>query len=761
METKKIKEIIKKMTLEEKVSICSGSDFWHTTAIERLGIPAVMVSDGPHGLRKQDLEADHLGINNSIKAVCFPTGVALASSFDTDLVYKVGQAIGSECQAESVACILGPANNIKRSPLCGRNFEYLSEDPYLSGKIAAAHINGVQSQGVGTSLKHFCANNQEFRRNSYDSRVEERAFREIYLKAFEIAVKESKPWTLMCAYNMINGIQASENKRILTDILRDEWGFEGIVMSDWGAVKDRAKGIAAGLDLEMPCSYGANDKVVIDAINDGSLDEKDLDKCVERILDFVYKAVENHKSDVVFDREKDHILARDVAKECMVLLKNDNNVLPLESTDYVLFVGGFIDAPRFQGGGSSHINSYKIDTMRYATMGNFKVMYEEGFSPKDDIYDEKLYNRALEAAKDADKVVVFAGLPDSFESEGYDREHMNLPEVQNRLIEDIAKVCPHVVVVLENGSPVDMPWFDKVEGILETYLAGEGVGVATVQILYGNANPSGRLAETFPLRVEDNPAYLEFGGDSNVIEYREGLYVGYRYYTKKKMPVRFPFGYGLSYSEFEYGKLEIDKTSMKDNEKVTVSIDITNKSNIMGKEVVQVYVEADVKDSAIRRPVRELRAFTKVAIEPGEKKTVTFELDKSAFAYYDTEICDWYTEPGDYKIEICKNADEVIGYKRINVVPKKAKKPVYTVNTIYKELIADKKAWKIAKPYFDKYLQMGALSDSGDDAAKEAFGGEDCASKFIQDTTLRNVVNMGTGSVSYEEMMELLEKLNK
>lgn len=761
MEVKKIKAIVKKMTLEEKVSICSGSDFWHTTAIERLGVPAVMVSDGPHGLRKQDLEADHLGINNSIKAVCFPTGVALASSFDTELVYKVGQAIGNECQAENVACILGPANNIKRSPLCGRNFEYLSEDPYLSGKIAAAHINGVQSQGVGTSLKHFCANNQEFRRNSYDSRVEERAFREIYLKAFEIAVKESKPWTLMCAYNMINGIQASENKRILTDILRDEWGFEGIVMSDWGAVKDRAKGIAAGLDLEMPCSYGANDQVVIDAINDGSLDEKDLDKCVERILDFVFKSVENHKSEAIFDREKDHILARDVAKECMVLLKNDNNVLPLESTDYVLFVGGFVDAPRFQGGGSSHINSYKIDTMRYATMGNYKVMFEEGFSSKDDVYDEKLYNRALEAAKDADKVVVFAGLPDSFESEGYDREHMNLPEVQNRFIEDITKVCPHVVVVLENGSPVDMPWCDKVEGILETYLAGEGVGVATVQVLYGNANPSGRLAETFPLRVEDNPSYLEFGGDSNVIEYREGLYVGYRYYTKKKMPVRFPFGYGLSYSDFEYGKLEIDKTSMKDNEKVTVSIDITNKSNIMGKEVVQVYVEPDIKDSAIRRPVRELRAFTKIAIEPGEKKTVTFELDKSAFAYYDTDICDWYTEPGDYKIEICKNADEVIGYKRINIVPKKAKKPVYTVNTIYKELIADKKAWKIAKPYFDKYLQMGALSDSGDDAAKEAFGGEDCASKFIQDTTLRNVVNMGTGSVSYEEMMELLEKLNK
>lgn len=761
MEAKAIRSLIKKMTLEEKVSICSGSDFWHTTAIERLGIPAVMVSDGPHGLRKQDLKADHLGVNNSIKAVCFPTGVGLASSFDTELVYKVGQAIGSECQAENLACVLGPANNIKRSPLCGRNFEYLSEDPYLSGKIAAAHINGVQSEGVGTSLKHFCANNQEYRRNCYDSRIEERVFREIYLRAFEIAVKESQPWTVMCAYNLVNGIQASENKRILTDILRDEWGFKGLVMSDWGAVRNRAKGIAAGLDLEMPSSCGANDKVVIDAVNDGSLKEEDLDKCVERILEFVYKSIENHKDGVTFDRERDHLLARDVAKDCMILLKNDNNVLPLSGTDYVLFVGGFVDNPRFQGGGSSHINSYKVDTIRYATQGNSKILYEEGFSAKEDVLDEKKFNRAIEAAKDVDKVVIFAGLPESFESEGYDRDHMNLPKVQNDLIYEIAKVCPHVVVVLENGSPVELPWIDEVEGVLETYLAGEGVGVATMQILFGHENPSGRLAETFPIRMEDNPSYLEFGGDSNVIDYREGLYVGYRYYTKKKMPVRFPFGYGLSYSTFEYGKLCIDKTQMKDNEKVTVMVDITNKSDIFGKEVVQVYVEPDIPQSPVRRPVRELKAFTKVALNPGEKKTVTFELDKSAFAYYDTDLSDWYTLPGDYKIEICKNADEIIGYKRINVTPKKAKKPVYTDNTIYTEFKADKKAWKLAKEYYDRFLTDSALAQEGDDAAMEAFGGENCAGRFILDTTIRSVVNMSTGAVSYEEMTELLEKLNK
>lgn len=568
MDKKKIQALVKKMTLEEKVSMCSGSDFWHTQAIERLGIPDVMVSDGPHGLRKQDLKADNLGVNNSIKAVCFPTGAGLAASFDTELVYKVGEVIGNECQAEDLATILGPANNIKRSPLCGRNFEYLSEDPYLSGKIAAAHIKGVQSQGVGTSLKHFCANNQEYRRHSYDSRIEERAFREIYLRAFEIAVKEAKPWTVMCSYNLVNGTQASENKRILTDILRDEWGFDGIVMSDWGAVRDRAKGIAAGLDLEMPSSGGSNDQVVIDAINNGSLKESDLDKCVVRILEFVYKAIENHNPEAVWDKDKDHLIARDVASNCMVLLKNENKVLPLEGTDVVLFVGGFAKTPRFQGGGSSHINSTKVDSMMLAVQGNSRIVYEEGYSSKDDVYDEKLVKRAIEQAKIVDKVVVFAGLPDSYESEGYDREHMKLPQVQNDLIEEITKVCEHVIVVLENGSPVEMPWIDKVEGVLETYLAGQGVGNATVQVLYGNINPSGRLAETFPLRLEDNPSYIEFGGDSNVIDYREGIYVGYRYYSKKKMPVLFPFGHGLSYCDFTYGKLSVSSTELTDRKSV-------------------------------------------------------------------------------------------------------------------------------------------------------------------------------------------------
>lgn len=761
MDNKKIKDLIRKMTLEEKVSMCSGSDYWHTQAIERLGIPEVMVSDGPHGLRKQNLEVENPGVNNSIKAICFPTGVCLASSFDVGLVERVGAAIGNECQAENLAAVLGPGNNIKRSPVCGRNFEYLSEDPYLSGKIAAAHINGVQSQGVGTSLKHFCANNQEYRRNSYDAKIEERAFREIYLKTFEIAVKESKPWTLMCAYNLVNGIQASENKRILTDILRDEWGFEGLVMSDWGAVRTRAKGIAAGLDLEMPSSEGAHDKFVIEAVKDGSLKESDLDKCVERVLTFVYKAIENHNDEAVWDKEKDHLLAREAAKECMILLKNENKVLPLEGTDAVLFVGGFAKTPRFQGGGSSHINCTKIDSILLAVQGNSRTSYAEGFHAKDDEYDEKLFKKALDKAKEADKVVVFAGLPDSYESEGYDRKHMELPKVQNDLIEALTDVCDHVIVVLQNGSPVTMPWINKVDAILESYLAGQGVGVATVQILYGNANPSGRLAETFPYALENNPSYLDFGSESNEINYREGIYVGYRYYTKKKMPVQFPFGYGLSYSTFTYGKLSIDRTQMADDEVVEVSVDVINESDIAGKEVVQVYIESDIPDSKIARPVRELKAFKKISLDAKGKETVTFILDKNAFAYYDTDLSDWYVEEGDYKIEICKNAEEVIAYKRIHVSPKKPKKVVYNENSIYKELMSDPKACKAAKKYFDKYLDNNIQSANADESANEAFGGEDVAAQFLQDLTLRGCVNMSSGKVTFEDMDEVLTKVNK
>ena len=755
----KIKSLIKKLTLEEKVSLCSGSDFWHTKEIERLGIPSVMVSDGPYGLRKQDYEAGANSVNTSIKAVCFPTGVSIAASFDTEVAGLVGQTLGDECQAENVAAILGPANNIKRSPLCGRNFEYYSEDPVLSGKMAAAFIRGVQSKGVGTSLKHFCANNQEYRRNSYDSQIDERTLREIYLRAFEIAVRESQPWTVMCAYNLVNGVQMSENKRLLTDILRNEWGFTGLVMSDWGAVRDRVKGIAAGLDLEMPYSYGAYDGLVTEAVRNGELDEADLDRCVERVLEFVYKAIENHDDSISWNKEEHHLIARDIANECIVLLKNEDRVLPIRNDDHVLFIGGFAKKPRFQGGGSSHINCESVDSILYAMQWNSKVIFEEGFSADDDSYDEARFARAVRAARNVDKVVIVAGLPDLYECEGYDRQHIDLPKVQNDLIEAVSEVSSHVIVVLENGSPVAMPWIDKVEAVLETYLCGEGVGVATARALYGKINPSGRLPETFPLRVEDNPSYIDFSGDCSKIEYREGIFTGYRYYSKKKMPVLFPFGFGLSYSTFSYGRMITDTDKMKDNETVEVSIDVINESKLPGKEVVQLYVAADIPNTKVRRPVRELRAFTKVYLDAHERKTVSFILDKSAFAYYDTEISDWYVEPGDYRIEICKNAEEVIDFKTVNVVPKKPKKQGYNENSVYKDIMEQPSAAKIAKPFFEKFLFTNPDSNSTDEVATEAFGSD--PEVFLRDTTLRNVVNMSFGRATYEDMRELIDKLNK
>ena len=743
----KIRSLVKKLTLEEKVSLCSGSDFWHTKEIERLQIPSVMVSDGPSGLRKQDPRSGIREVNNSIESVCFPAAVNLAASFDTDLVRTVGEAIGDECQAENVAAILAPGCNIKRSPLCGRNFEYYSEDPYLSGKTAAAYIKGVQSKGVGTSLKHFCANNQEFRRNSYDSRMDERTLREIYLKGFEIAVKESSPWTVMCAYNMVNGIQMSENKRLLTDILRKEWGFEGIVVSDWGAVRDRVKGIAAGLDLEMPGSGGTYDRLVIDAVRNKELAEEDLDACVERILDFVFKAAMNHDEGATWDKGKHHSLVRDIAGECMVLLKNENRVLPIKGSDYILLVGGFAKNPRYQGGGSSHIRSGNIDSILIGYQWNSKLIYEEGFSALDDKYDKARFERAVAAARDVDKVIVFAGLPESYESEGYDRKHMDLPQVQNDLIDAIAAINRNVIVVLENGSPVTMPWADKVEGILETYLSGEGVGVATALALSGKVNPSGRLPETIPLRLEDNPSYLNFAGDSSVIDYREGIFVGYRYYSRKKMPVRFPFGHGLSYSTFSYGMMTTDADKMLDNETLEVTVDVINESDVPGKEVVQLYVEADIPNTRIRRAVRELKGFCKVFLDAHERKAVSFILDKSAFAYYDEELSDWYVEPGDYRIEICRNADEVIMYKTVTVTPKKPKKPVYDENSVYKDIMEDSKAARIAKPFYEKHL-----------GSTEVFG--EHPEDSLADMTLRSVVNLGFGDFSYEEMSELINRLN-
>ena len=653
--------IIKNMTLKEKAALCSGADFWHTKEIERLGVPDLAMSDGPHGLRKQTetQDGDHLGLNDSVEAVCFPAACATASSFDRELMNYMGKLLGKECRAEHVSVLLGPAVNIKRSPLCGRNFEYMSEDPYLTGELAAAYIEGVQSENTGTSIKHFAANNQEHERMSVSAEVDERTMREIYLPAFEMAVKKAKPWTVMCSYNKINGTYASEDAWLLTDILRKEWGFDGFVMSDWGAVRDRVSGLDAGMDLEMPGSRGTNDEAIVRAVEEGRMQEEVLDRAVRRILRIVYRSREKKvEAPVVFDRERDHDAAAEIAKECIVLLKNDKAVLPLSQDEKVVFVGEFAEKPRYQGGGSSHIHSHRVETALRLKDDYGQIRYAKGFSSDEDIADAKLEEEALSAAEEADKVVVFAGLPDVFESEGYDREHMKLPKCQDRLIEKLSASGKPVIVVLHNGAPVEMPWIGSVQGVLEAYLGGEGIGKAVMDILYGKANPCGRLAETFPRRLEDNPSYLNFPGMDKKVSYAEGIFVGYRYYDKKKMDVLFPFGHGLSYTTFEYSNLKLSRIEMTPQDTVRVSLDITNTGKMEGKEIVQLYI-ADQTERAVR-PERELKNFAAVRLKPGETKQAVMELDYRSLAWYDQHSRRWRACSGKYRIMIGRSSRDIV-----------------------------------------------------------------------------------------------------
>ena len=755
MTADKIREIISKMTLEEKAAMCSGADFWHTEAVERLGIPASMVSDGPHGLRKQDQEGDHLGVNDSIKAVCFPAGCGTAASFNRELLVKMGEVLGEECQAEGVSVILGPAVNIKRSPLCGRNFEYYSEDPLVASEMAGALIHGVQSKHVGTSINHFLANNQETRRMSSDSRVDERTLREIYLAAFEGAVKKEKPWTVMCSYNKINGTYAAQNHKYLTEVLRDEWGFDGYVMSDWGAVNSRVEDLKAGLDLEMPTSMGANDKLIVGAVQSGELDESVVDTAVERILNIVFRYEENRDKQAVFDRDQDHEMARKVAEETVVLLKNEG-VLPLAENDQIAFIGKYAAKPRYQGGGSSHINSHKVTSAWDIAQAMGNVTYAQGFDDKEDKVDEKLFAEAVEAAGKAKAAVIFAGLPDAFESEGFDREHMAMPSCQNELIRQVSQVQPNTVVVLHNGSPVEMPWAGQVKGILEAYLGGQAVGGAVCDILFGRVNPSGKLPETFPLRLEDNPSYLSYIGEGDMVEYREGIFVGYRYYDKKKMDVLFPFGHGLSYTTFAYANLRTDKEQMKDTDVMKVSVDVTNTGKMTGKEVVQLYV-AD-KESTVIRPVKELRDFVKVELEPGETKTVTFTLDKRAFAYYSVRIHDWHVESGTFDILIGKSSRDIVLTKEVRVESTVELPFVYTTDTIMGDVLKDSRAREIVKDLLKLDIFGGEKPEQETDAASEAIS-EDMNAAMAKFMPLRGAVSFG-GNVSMGDIQAIVDKLN-
>lgn len=754
MEREKLQELIKQMTLEEKASLCSGADFWHTESVDRLGIPAMMVSDGPHGLRKQDQEADHLGMNDSIKAVCFPAGCGTAASFNRELITRMGETLGEECQAEGVGVILGPAVNIKRSPLCGRNFEYYSEDPLVASEIAGALIKGVQSKNVGTSIKHFLANNQETRRMSSSSEVDERTLREIYMASFEGAVSKQKPWTVMCSYNKINGTYAAEHKEALTDILRGEWGFDGFVVSDWGAVNNRVPDLEAGLDLEMPSSGGINDKLIVDAVKDGSLDEAVLDRAVERILNIVYRFEENRDKTAVFDRDRDHEMAKKVAEETIVLLKNEDNLLPLSEKEDIAFIGKYARKPRYQGGGSSHINSHKVTGAWDCVKDWGNITFAEGYADDADVVDEAMIAEAVANASKAKAAVIFAGLPDAFESEGFDRAHMGMPGCQNELIERVAAVQPNTIVVLHNGSPVEMPWADKVKGIVEAYLGGQAVGAATVDILFGKVNPSAKLPESFPYKLEDNPSYLYYLGEGDRVEYREGVFVGYRYYDTKKMEVRFPFGFGLSYTSYEYSNLKVSADHIKDTDVLEVSVDVTNTGGMAGKEVVQLYI-SDVESTVIR-PVKELKGFEKVELAPGETKTVTFTLDKRAFAYWNTQLHDWHVETGEFRILIGKSSRD-IQLEAAVTVESTVKVPVhYTMDTTFGDLMKDEKAMQIIAPMMQ--LNIGGQQNESD-AAAEAISRE-MMEAMMKYMPIRGILSFAGGKVTLEQLTGLLDQLN-
>ncbi|MCX7796656.1 MAG: glycoside hydrolase family 3 C-terminal domain-containing protein [bacterium] len=744
-----IKKIISQMTLEEKASLCSGLDMWHTKPIERLGIPSIMMTDGPHGIRKQV----GASFSESIPATCFPTASCLASSWDRTLVEKVGKAIGEECQAEGVSIILGPGANIKRSPLCGRNFEYFSEDPYLSSELAKSHILGVQSQGVGTSLKHFAANNQEHRRHSIDEIIDERTLREIYLASFENAVKYAQPWTVMSAYNKINGKYCSENEFLLTKILKEEWGHEGFVVSDWGAVDDRVSSLLAGLELEMPSSYGINDKKIVEAVRSGKLPEEVLDKAVERLLKIIFKAMDNKKEGATYDKLAHHQLARDVAKECMVLLKNEDNILPLKKQGTIAIIGAFAKKPRFEGGGSSHVNPTMLDIpydeIEKIVKGSAKLLYAQGYNPESEDIDENLINEAKEIAKQADVAVIFAGTLENYESEGYDRPHMSMPKNHNRLISEITDVQKNTVVVLFNGSPVEMPWIEKVKGLLEAYLPGQGGGNAIAELLFGISNPCGKLAETFPQKLSHNPSYLNFPGEDDKVEYREGIFVGYRYYDKKGIDPLFPFGYGLSYTTFEYTGISVDRKEINDNETVTVTVTVKNTGNLAGKEIVQLYVK-DVQSSVIR-PEKELKGFEKIELQPGEEKTITFTLDKRAFAYYNVDIKDWHVETGEFEILVGSSSKDIRLKETIKVNSTVKIKKKFTRNTPIGDLLEDPVGSVVFKQIMDQ-IKQNVPFFAGVEASQMMMA-------IFRYMPLRGLINFSRGAFTEEMLNDLLAKL--
>ena len=744
-------QLLAKMTLEEKAAMCSGATFWSTKPVERLGIPSMFMTDGPHGLRKS-VGSD---FSKSVPATCFPTASALASSWDPALAQRMGVALGRESQANDVQILLGPGVNMKRSPLGGRNFEYFSEDPILAGKMAIGLINGVQSEGVGTSIKHFAANSQELERMSNSSEVDLRTLHEIYFPAFEMAVKESQPWTVMCSYNRVNGVYASENPFLLDEILRKRWGFQGFVVSDWGAVTDRAAGVKAGLALEMPASGGMNDLKVIEAVKNGSLTMARLDAVVLDYLTILLKAKAAHKPDVKVDVAAHHALAREIAGESVVLLKNEQATLPFR-TSYkeIAVLGAFAKSPRYQGAGSSLVQPTQLsnawDALQRDHGKSTRFTYAAGYTPEATT-DDKLIAEAVAAAKQANLAVIFAGLPDSYESEGFDRTGLDLPASHNRLIEAVAAVQPNVVVVLLNGSAVAMPWAGKVKAIVEGWLGGQAGGDALADVLSGKVNPSGKLSESFPVRIEDTPAFPDFPSRDGVARYGEGVFIGYRYYNTKQIKPLFPFGFGLSYTQYEYSKLELDRKSMKDNETLTVRCTVKNTGKVAGKEIVELYVHD--AQTGIARPEQELKRFEKVSLAPGAAQTVTFQLNFRDFAYFDVRTNDWQIQPGAFEIRVGGASDNLPLKQSVDIQWSKIPVVKLSRTSMLKEFRDHPKG----KAFYDNTIG-GMVPPDLDAASKEKVKASMAA--FLNDIPVFKMVAMSGGKFTEAALEGVLQMVN-
>ncbi len=744
---------VKKLSLKDRINLCNGVGKWYTQEVDGLG--SIMMSDGPHGLRKV-LNDGVSKTPERIKATCFPTAAGLACSWNEELIGEVGRTIASEAKAEQVSIVLGPGVNMKRSPLCGRNFEYFSEDPYLAGKLATAYVKGVQGEGIGTSLKHFAANSQETRRFTIDEIVSDRALREIYLTAFEMVVKEAQPKTIMASYNMLNGEHACENKWLLTDLLRKEWGFKGLVMSDWNAVTDIGKAITAGCDLTMPSSMGEWARRSVKMVGEGTLDEKYINQSAQRVADLAEWGLSNMDDNATYDKEANHAVASNIARECMVLLKNDG-MLPLKKGENVAIIGGFARNPRFQGGGSSHVEPTRADDIfeSFAQIGGGKLLYAQGYPEISDQPDDTLIAEAVAAAKKCGKAVIFAGRPENYEIEGRDRKHMKMPLSHSKLIEEVGKACPDTAVIVSAGSPAEMPWIDSVNAILHAYLGGQALGRAIAEIVYGAVNPSGKLAETHPIKVEDNPTYGFYPGDTKRSIHAEDIYIGYRWYEKKKIPVNFSFGFGMSYTKYVYESISLDKTAMTDEDTLTVTVKVKNVGERDGKEIIQLYTSAPEK-AAEPRSVKELKGFKKVFIKAAESAEVTFTLSKRAFAYWDEYENKWRVPTGKYKVLIGASSVDTPLVAEVNIEEKNPPLHPITMETPFGELMNNRAYDEVTTDLIRAVSSANTLRilTTGDGKDEPVYEGR-------QNQNARKGVYIGGGGIPFAEIEKAIEEANK